>query len=404
MFGYFENKATELWSVMAPEKSDGEKLFIFVEEGRQAEVEDYLVNRSLDPNLRNKAGNSLLHVASFHGRLAIATLLLKHGADINASGARMNSCLHFAAASGQLEVVKFFVEQGNLKASNKNSLGQTAYDTANGYGVKQYLMKLVLEEEARDGTAPAMLGISRDRSEDERRLRNLPPPPTMNGQAPHPPQPVPMASTQPLQQQQPLHANGTMAADLTGGEPTQVVSPPRTPPTGLSDPNFRGTSSVSRPIKEDGFTTTVGNPELAAKYGNHTTFRPSPTLQSSPPPAAQGPPKLSAQRNHSPFATRGRYVAYDAKNNTTAKQLPKKTGAIPQVKPPQFQGKINMFTPQTASSNAPAGPTGSSPAGQKQTSMKGLGAPKLGTGPIRPPHMVSKSPVSAEAYTQGSFE
>lgn len=396
MFGFFESKATELWSVMAPEKTDGEKLFICVEEGRMAQVEDFIVNRSMDPNLKNRAGNTLLHVAAYNGCQDIVNLLLQHGADIHASGARMNSCLHFTAANGHLDLVKFFVEQGNLKASQKNSLGQTAYDTATGYSVKQYLMKLVLAEEAQNGTAPAMLGISRDTADDERRLRNLPPPPTIN--AHQTPQPQGSAANTQIPPVQP-------ATDIL--QQQSPSSPPGTPPTGLSDPNYRASARVSRPIKEDGFTTTVGNPELAAKYGNHTTYRPA-SAPPSPPSTMQGPPKLSAQRRTpSPFATRGRYVAYDAKNNSATKPVVKKAAAMPQVQPAQFQGKIKMFTPQAASSsNTNGNSTQAEPqqAPAAQSSLQGLGAPRLGSGPIRPPHMLAKPAAETAAYTQGTFE
>ena len=414
MFGFFESKATELWSVMAPEKTDGEKLFICVEEGRVAEVENYLVNGSMDPNLKNKAGNTLLHVAAYHGREAVVKLLLQHGADVNASGARMNSCLHFTAASGHLDLAKFFVEECELKASQKNSLGQSAYDTATGYGVKQYLMKLVLAEEARDGTAPAMLGISRDVAKDQQRLQNLPPPPTANGTNGHalPPPTTPTTSAN----APPFHPQSQHSPHTPTQPATTPTEPPVsiTPPTGLADPNYRSAGRVSRPIKEDGFTTTVGNPELAAKYGNHTTYRPSPTPQASLAPATQGPPKLSSQRTPSPFAARGRYVAYDAKNNVATKPMQKKPAVAPQVQPSQFQGKIKMFTPQQ-----PASPTATTVNGNSngngahpvysqspghQSSMKGLGAPKLGSGPIRPPHMAVRPAASNETYTQGTFE
>lgn len=62
MFGFFENKANELWSVMAPEKSDGEKCFAAVEAGRLNDVKMWLNERAISPNLKNEAGNTLIHV------------------------------------------------------------------------------------------------------------------------------------------------------------------------------------------------------------------------------------------------------------------------------------------------------------------------------------------------------
>mmetsp|Transcript_13671 Transcript_13671/g.15885 ORF Transcript_13671/g.15885 Transcript_13671/m.15885 type:complete len:162 (+) Transcript_13671:205-690(+) len=119
MFGFFEQKANELWSVMAPELSDGEKCFAAVEAGRINDVRHWIQERSIDPNLKNEAGNTLLHVAAYNGREDIARYLIDMGADVRALGARLNSCLHYAAMEGHQNLVQFLIDKGLSPSAKK---------------------------------------------------------------------------------------------------------------------------------------------------------------------------------------------------------------------------------------------------------------------------------------------
>jgi ankyrin repeat protein len=78
MFGYFEQKANEVWNVLAPVPTPEEQFFSNVEIGNLQEVERAL-QAGLSPNLRNAGGNTLLNVACYNGRDAIVRRLVEAG-------------------------------------------------------------------------------------------------------------------------------------------------------------------------------------------------------------------------------------------------------------------------------------------------------------------------------------
>ena len=175
MFGFFENAATEVWNIIAPEKTEGEKFFAAVEAGRVDDVRQYVQMRGMNPSLLNAAGNAPIHVASYHGHEAIVDMLLAAGADLNTLGARHNNVLHYAAMRGHLSLVKRYIAAG-ISPIAKNAHGKSAYDVSESLPVRQYLMPLMFKEEHRTGTAPVIAGASRDMAADRARLANLPPP------------------------------------------------------------------------------------------------------------------------------------------------------------------------------------------------------------------------------------
>lgn len=109
MFGYFEQKVGEVWNVLAPLKTDEELFFTYVEQGQMGEVERCLMEKHLSPNLVNQAGNSLLHVACYHGREGIAKRLIDAGANPSTIGSRGNTCIHYAAQSGNQRLVDMMI-------------------------------------------------------------------------------------------------------------------------------------------------------------------------------------------------------------------------------------------------------------------------------------------------------
>mmetsp|Transcript_3301 Transcript_3301/g.4408 ORF Transcript_3301/g.4408 Transcript_3301/m.4408 type:complete len:447 (-) Transcript_3301:1081-2421(-) len=437
MFGFFEQKANEIWSVVAPEKSDGEKLFSAVQEGRITDVRYWVQERSIDPNLKNESGNTLLHVAAYHGREDIVHFLVDMGADVRALGGRLNSCLHYAAMEGHQNLVQFFIDKG-LSPSAKNQNGKSPYDVAKGFTVKQKLMHLIFQEEADNGTAPVILGASRDKAKDEERLRNLPPPPTLNAVA----QPVAHSQGEPQtvntgnelhpplqsanQVQQPMPAAPVAAVPPAPIPAALPAAPPAAPPVGQhQDPNYRPSAQVRRAIKEnDGFVTTVGNPELAAKYGNKVNYAaPTPQAENVPERKAISPPSY-VQRSNTPFSQRGRYVNYDPVSNK-ASQYNRASAVQQPIRPQTFgqrAGNVNVFNPVQPQHRSPAGqvsaPTPAPTPAATQTAMSGgvssqagaspvttsrFGAPKLNRGgpiaqPLSPARNLARNPPSTSPY------
>lgn len=71
-----------------------------------------LLENGLPANLRNQKGDTLLMLASYHGHLEAARVLLQHGADPAIANDNNQQPLAGAAFKGNLEMVRLLVEQG----------------------------------------------------------------------------------------------------------------------------------------------------------------------------------------------------------------------------------------------------------------------------------------------------
>ncbi|RKU17885.1 hypothetical protein C6500_14875 [Candidatus Poribacteria bacterium] len=79
-----------------------------------------------DPNTKDpQSGNTLLATAALMGHTEIVTLLLEHGADVNARNRDDGTALHIAAFFGRTETVKLLLEKG-ADTTLKNNMGGTA--------------------------------------------------------------------------------------------------------------------------------------------------------------------------------------------------------------------------------------------------------------------------------------
>ena len=354
MFGYFEDQFNKLCSTLAPETSSDEKFYSGITNGDYELVKSQIECRAFDVNHRNPYGNCPLHIAAQRGQISIVKYLLEKGANHMAVGIHGNTCLHFAALSGNLELVKIFIQLG-LNPVQKNLNGKTAYDLAAGFGVKQYLMPLIFSEERRNGTAPPpMIGATLDPTEEAKRLANIAPPPRMdmankaqvNNLPPgiSPPQILANSafSTSGLPQPASLQYNSyipngnssnseipsSFSGDLyysaqhsqasngqiTTGTARNLDRKVIPPPISTQSNYFNGRPTSKMMYEPDGFGTSVGNPKLAAKYGNKDTYddgRGS-SLRSPSPVIYEHSVKPS------PFA-RGRYVPY---NTSTGSEMP----------------------------------------------------------------------------------
>uniref|UniRef100_A0A7S2RHZ1 Uncharacterized protein n=1 Tax=Mucochytrium quahogii TaxID=96639 RepID=A0A7S2RHZ1_9STRA len=352
-------------------------------------------------------------------------IFLQCGADPNATGQRNNTCLHFAAAKGHIELVKFFISLG-LSPLAKNDLGNTPYDSTQAFGIRQLLMPLMFQEEKKLGISPEVLGATRDSTATEH-LKNLAPPPKMGevqqqmqqlqtpsqgglyAPPPHPglgyqqqaspaantPSPAPTAQPG-VYTPQPVAGGGAPfnPASASATPPIASGTPPPapvgTPPVGGTstyvDPNYRPPSR-GRKIQADGFVTTVGNPSLAAKYGNTSKYRPADadtdaTGGSVSPPTYN--PELAKQ---SPFA-KGRYVTYNAGNDTSAPFNPSTS---------QYQGAANpgvqRFTPQQPAQSSQPVQTFNPAMRQQASPVQQQTAPGPGQ---NSPSVQSNSPVTGQ--------
>lgn len=90
-----------------------------------------LMQYDINPNeaytVKKSKHRSPLHEATAYGRVEIARLLIKHGANTNAQTGNGNTPLHFACERDQKEIIEALIE-GNSQLSIKNKKGQLPPD------------------------------------------------------------------------------------------------------------------------------------------------------------------------------------------------------------------------------------------------------------------------------------
>ncbi|XP_070828614.1 ankyrin repeat domain-containing protein 27 [Chaetodon trifascialis] len=79
---------------------------------------------ALGVNSCNLHGFTPLHVAALHGRSALAALLIRHGANVNARTDQSATPLHLASQNSHIQVVRFLLEC-NAKLNKKDHYGNT---------------------------------------------------------------------------------------------------------------------------------------------------------------------------------------------------------------------------------------------------------------------------------------
>ncbi len=70
------------------------------------------LEQGVDPNVKNEAGKTPLHIAAMYGYRDIVELLLDHGADPNARDWGGQTPLHWVAGSGYPDVIELLLERG----------------------------------------------------------------------------------------------------------------------------------------------------------------------------------------------------------------------------------------------------------------------------------------------------
>ena len=85
------------------------RVFDYARTGDSASLGELLAG-GLPANLRNHAGDSLLMLASYHGHLGTARLLLERGADAELRNARGQTPLAGAAFKGDLPMIELLLD------------------------------------------------------------------------------------------------------------------------------------------------------------------------------------------------------------------------------------------------------------------------------------------------------
>jgi len=84
----------------------------------QIDVAKLLLDRGADPNLKGRIGHGPMHNAARNGHIEIARLLIDSGADINLRDGNHDATpVGWASFQGQTEIEQFLRERGGLKAN-----------------------------------------------------------------------------------------------------------------------------------------------------------------------------------------------------------------------------------------------------------------------------------------------
>lgn len=108
------------------------------------EILRLLLDQGADVDIRGDKpqGETPLHIAAQHGKLAAAAFLVTRGAEIKATYADGETALHRAAGSGEAEMVQWLLEHGAEIEARRND-GDTAISLAAIYGHRRVVEVLV---------------------------------------------------------------------------------------------------------------------------------------------------------------------------------------------------------------------------------------------------------------------
>ena len=71
-----------------------------------------ILEQGIDPNSKDKYGNTILIVAAQNGNKAVVKTALRHGAVINLTNCIGNSALHFASEFGYTKLAAYLISKG----------------------------------------------------------------------------------------------------------------------------------------------------------------------------------------------------------------------------------------------------------------------------------------------------
>jgi ankyrin repeat protein len=102
-----------------------------------------------------------VHVACRFNNRLILELLISQGVDINLLDKAGNTPLHYASKFGNIDICRYLVALNCLTGS-RNTSGQSPYDVAESHTVRQFLLPLQFQEEAKHPDAIAQQNQPQD--------------------------------------------------------------------------------------------------------------------------------------------------------------------------------------------------------------------------------------------------
>ena len=119
------------------------------------EVARDLLSRGIDPNARDRHGQTGLMLAAHAGHVAVVQLLIEQGADLNVTAKFGLSALMLAVTAGHREVARVLVRAGaDLRIQGSGApgfAGKTAADLAALRGWSDFAMDLASRPQGQGG-------------------------------------------------------------------------------------------------------------------------------------------------------------------------------------------------------------------------------------------------------------
>ncbi|OQR91424.1 hypothetical protein ACHHYP_04714 [Achlya hypogyna] len=272
MFSYLSETLNikSLGELIAPTLTPEQQLHQAISDGLVEKVRHMLDDVKVSVNARTPEGSYPIHSAAYAGRIDIFNMLLERGADITTLGPRGNTPLHLACAQGHYELAKLLISRG-ANVAQRNQSGRTSYDVAKGDSLRQFLLPLQFQHEDPSERAAAVqqahqMGLTGFHDPTIPQAAIAPPP----------------TAGMPYGAGPPTASSGYQEDPMAHNPHAALYAPPTHSaiPRGAA---ARRDPTVYRPIQADGFGTSVGNPELTAKYGNNVSIKPV-----APPPPVAG--------------------------------------------------------------------------------------------------------------------
>ncbi len=148
----------------------GNKLHVPAKSGNAQAFQKLLEDDpKLDPNNRNKSGNTPLHKAAQYGNIEVAELILRHPVNVNVNVPNRDKYtpLHIASMNGQTAMVQFLFDKGAKLDAVGGAWDSTPLHWAvinNHMETANLLIKLGADKEIKDGVQRTPLMYLRSES------------------------------------------------------------------------------------------------------------------------------------------------------------------------------------------------------------------------------------------------
>lgn len=147
---------------------EGTTLTMYASRAGDKQLLEYLLKHRANILIKNKHGDSALHLAALHGHPECVQMLVNAGAEVNPRGEGWTA-LNYAAFSGRPEVAAFLIGEGaQIDARAPNGMTSLMLAARNGHAtVVQLLLKTGADTSLRTPDGKTALDIARAANQEQ---------------------------------------------------------------------------------------------------------------------------------------------------------------------------------------------------------------------------------------------